>query len=87
MFEWDEAKRLATLGKHGLDFHRMPEIFDGPHVILAAKSDVEARHMIVGPLDGAMVAVIFTFLGEWIRLITARRARTNEIRAYRARYQ
>lgn len=28
-FEWDEAKRLANLDKHGLDFIDSIELFDG----------------------------------------------------------
>jgi len=29
-FEWDEAKRLANLDKHGIDFIDIPEVFDLP---------------------------------------------------------
>jgi uncharacterized DUF497 family protein len=29
-FEWDEDKRQANLVKHGVDFRRMTELFDGP---------------------------------------------------------
>jgi uncharacterized protein len=28
-FEWDEAKRLANLDKHGIDFVDIPEVFEG----------------------------------------------------------
>ena len=27
-FEWDEAKRLANLRKHGIDFVDVPAVFD-----------------------------------------------------------
>jgi uncharacterized protein len=27
--EWDEAKRLSNLGKHGIDFRDVEEVFDG----------------------------------------------------------
>lgn len=28
-FEWDEAKRLANIQKHGIDFADVIEMFDG----------------------------------------------------------
>jgi len=34
-FEWDEAKRLANLEKHGVDFLRAQMLFDGRPVITA----------------------------------------------------
>ncbi|WP_315791195.1 BrnT family toxin [Fischerella sp. JS2] len=28
-YKWDEAKRLANLRKHGIDFTDVPAVFDG----------------------------------------------------------
>ena len=28
-FEWDEEKRLSNIAKHGIDFLRVRELFDG----------------------------------------------------------
>ncbi|MBI5714567.1 MAG: BrnT family toxin, partial [Chloroflexi bacterium] len=28
-FEWDEAKRLTNIKKHGIDFSDVPPMFDG----------------------------------------------------------
>ena len=28
-FEWDESKRLSNINKHGMDFRRACEVFDG----------------------------------------------------------
>jgi hypothetical protein len=33
-FEWDEAKRLANLRKHGIDFIDVLAVFDGDTVIV-----------------------------------------------------
>jgi len=33
-FEWDEAKRLANLRKHGIDFIDVPAVFDGDTVMV-----------------------------------------------------
>lgn len=82
-FEWDEAKRQAVLEKHGIDFWRATAIWDMDHVILEAQFQGERREKAVGFLDGWWVVVVFTRRGERLRLVTARRAREDEKRAYR----
>ncbi len=86
MFEWDETKRLATAGKHGIDFLDALKIFKSQHVVLTARSDYELRFIAVGLVNGMEVAVVHTHRGENIRIITARRARRHEKAAYHARY-
>lgn len=86
MFEWDEAKRLSTIAKHGIDFAAVLTIFEGDHLIIPAKSDAEPRFAAVANWKGTWVTVIFTRRGETLRLITARRARDNERTHYHARY-
>ncbi len=85
-FEWDEDKRLKVLEKHGIDFWRATELFEINHVILPARSEQELRWTAVGLLQESWVAVIFTLRGDRTRLITARRARDHEQRAYRSIY-
>ncbi|MBY0611886.1 MAG: BrnT family toxin [Beijerinckiaceae bacterium] len=46
----------------------------------------ESRTTAIGELNGRFFAIIYTMRGDVIRLITARRARTNEKRDYHARY-
>lgn len=84
MFEWDEAKRVATLEKHGIDFLDAVEVFVEEHIVLPAKSEVEDRKIAVGSIGGIPVAVVFTMRGDTIRIITARRARRNEREHYYA---
>lgn len=83
-FEWDEDKRLKVLEKHGIDFNKAGQIFQIRHIILAAKSEVEPRFIVVGFLNDEWIAVVFTYRGKACRLITARKARENERRAYRS---
>lgn len=85
-FEWDEKKRIATIEKHAIDFMDASEIFSGLHVKITAHSVFEPREIAIGLVDEKLVAAIFTKRGERFRLITARRARENERRAYRAVY-
>lgn len=83
-FEWDETKRQKVLEKHGIDFSKAGQIFQIRHIVLDAKSDVEPRFIAIGFLSEEWIAVIFTFRGNVRRLITARKARENERRAYRS---
>ena len=85
-FEWDERKRQLVLEKHGIDFRKAIDVFTGDAVFVQARSDVEHRKLAIGLLDGVLIAVVFTMRDEDIRLVTARRARKNERRAYHARY-
>lgn len=84
MFEWDEEKRRATYEKHGIDFRDAVEIFSGQHLDVPARSEVEPRRCAIGEVDGIMIAVVYTARYGKIRIITARRARRNERRAYHA---
>ena len=82
-FEYDEAKRLLTIARRKIDFLDMVEIFQSPHLVLQARSEIEERKIAVGRLRGSYFAVVFTMRGETIRIITARKARRDE----RERYQ
>ena len=86
MFEWDERKRRVTIEKHKIDFLDAIEIFGGPVLVLAAKSEIEARKRVVAPLGEKVICVVFTIRGDAIRIITARVARRNEREAYQDLY-
>ena len=78
-FEWDEDKRLSNIDKHGIDFLRMRRMFDFP-----SDRGGEQRFATTGEIDAKLYTVIWTDRGGSIRLISARRARNAEERAYRA---
>jgi uncharacterized protein len=83
-FEWDEAKRLANLDKHGIDFIDVPEVFDGD--IVTVEDDRygygEQRFISFGLLQRRIVAIVHTDRGESIRIISARKATKYEQRTY-----
>jgi uncharacterized DUF497 family protein len=82
-FEWDEARRLSNLAKHGLDFLDVDLLFDGPVLQAEARTvQGEQRWLATGMIDGFAVTVIFTRRGEVLRIISLRSARHAE----RARY-
>ncbi len=73
---WDEAKQLANLAKHGMDFADLDEAFFETAVVARAKLD---RLIAVGWTTGRVVTVIFAVLGsEGISIISMRPASRRE---------
>jgi len=59
MFEWDESKRLRTIGERSLDFVDAAAVFDGrPVVHIPAMRGSEARVLSVGLLEGNYYTVV-----------------------------
>ena len=83
-FEWDEAKRRQNLEKHGIDFVRAKQIWldDVLEVRSAQDRHSKPRHLAYGLIAGRIITVVFTRRGDNIRLISARRARHHERKAY-----
>jgi uncharacterized DUF497 family protein len=86
-FEWSEIKRLKVLNDRGLDFLAATEMFDGRSVLSEpSPKAAEERWLNIGELRGQIVAVVWCWRGEKIRIITMRRARDAEARRYRELY-
>jgi len=84
-YAWNEAKRVANITKHGIDFLDAAELFEEVYLDRPAKEvDAEQRRAATGLLNGRFITVIYVIRGEEIRLISARRARDNERRDYQA---
>jgi uncharacterized protein len=83
-FEWDEDKRLANIKNHGIDFVDVSEVFDGDIFTVEDNrySYGEQRFVTFGLLKGSVVAVVNTDRGEYIRIISVRKATKNEYRTY-----
>jgi uncharacterized protein len=84
MFVWDEAKRLANLKKHGIDFADAQKILRG--LTFTAEDDREAygepRFLTLGLLEDQVVSVTHTERREEIRIISIRKATKHETRFY-----
>ena len=86
-YEWDEAKREANLVKHGVDFVDALGVFADPlrvERVDQRREYAEERRQAVGTVRGQVLFVVYTLRGEVRRLISARRASSNERRAYYA---
>jgi uncharacterized protein len=84
-FEWDEAKRLVNLEKHGIDFNDAPSLFSGEMVIaLDRRFDYgEARFIGFGTLKQRVIAIVFSRRQpDIIRIISMRKANQREEKRY-----
>jgi uncharacterized DUF497 family protein len=82
--EWDEAKRLANIQKHGSDFTGIEKVFAGRTVtMLDDRYDYgESRFISLGFLSGRAVVIAHTETDEVIRIISVRKATKNEEAGY-----
>ncbi|HEC15437.1 MAG TPA: BrnT family toxin [Sedimenticola sp.] len=79
-FEWDEAKRLANIQKHGIDFVGCKQVFEGVTLSLEdGRVDYgEQRFITFGFLEGRVVSVVHTEDVDTIRIISIRKATKHE---------
>ena len=83
-FEWDEAKRIENLRKHGLDFRDAIELFDSEtYTVVDDRFDYgEVRLLILGIVKGRVLAVTHTEQDDLIRIISARKGEKHEQEIY-----
>ncbi|MBF0606406.1 MAG: BrnT family toxin [Candidatus Magnetobacterium sp. LHC-1] len=83
VFEWDELKRLTVMKARNLDFADATTLFDGRYLhTVASPRGTEERWLSIGELGGLIITVVWTWRDDAIRIITMRRARYEEKRAY-----
>jgi uncharacterized DUF497 family protein len=86
-WDWDPAKARQNRRKHGVDFADAIGVFYDEQAIWEKdeSSEREQRFCKIG-MDflGRLLVVIYTYRGEKIRVISARRATKREERQYYA---
>jgi uncharacterized DUF497 family protein len=83
VFEWDPAKAVANLAKHGVTFEEALTVFMDPVARIHSDpdhSEAEAREIIVG--HSIHQRLSFVDRGEKVRLISTRVATKRERRDY-----
>mgnify|MGYP006435065275 CR=1 FL=1 len=95
-FEWDDAKRDSNIRKHGVDFADAARILSREHFASTSSHTGEERIVAIGPLNppgvrpkswsGSLAVVVYTMRGDTYRIISARRANTNERKRYYSRF-
>lgn len=89
LFEWDDVKEKINIAKHGIDFGTAALVFRDENRIEfydEAHSTDEDRYITIGQINGiavtVIVMVVYTEREKAIRLISARKATTQEGRMY-----
>ncbi len=83
LFEFDTAKSKSNRMKHGIDFVDAQVLWNDPMLMeIPAKTDDELRYLVIGLIEGKHWSAVVTCRGENIRLISVRRARTEEVALY-----
>ncbi|MGD0627867.1 MAG: BrnT family toxin [Terracidiphilus sp.] len=92
-FEWDPAKNVSNLRKHGVSFEEAAQVFRNPLYVSWKDrvQDGEQRWQACGEVEGlSMLIVAHTINEEFqdgieievVRVISARRAQPKERRRY-----
>lgn len=85
-FVYDASKSETNRRKHGIDFETVQLLWlDEDRIQVAARFVDEARSQVIGVIDGKHWAVVVTYRSEMVRIISARRARKEEIEEYKRR--
>ena len=86
-FDWDQAKEEANIAKHGLSFVEAATLFTSGADFLEFFDDTyeggEERFIAIGPIAMGVIVVVYTEeVEDRIRIISARPAERDEIRAF-----
>lgn len=83
LFEWDTRKSIANKEKHGIDFETAKRLWsDGNRVEIHAAHPMEDRWILIARKGDKLWTAIYTWRGNTIRIISARRSREKEADLY-----
>jgi len=83
-YEWDPNKAIVNIEKHGIDFVDAVTVFDDINAVTIDDPDYEEHRFITIAMDalGRILVVVYTWRGDIIRLISARKATKKERKQY-----
>ena len=82
-FQYDPQKSESNLRKHGIDFEQAQLLWDDPKLVtLKARSEDEARSLIIARLNDQHWSAIVTDRDGEFRIISVRRSRITEVELY-----
>ena len=83
---WDPGKAASNVAKHGVRFADATLVFDDPVAISVVDDEsdpIERRFVTLGAdAAGRILVVVYSWRGDDIRLISARRAEPHEREEY-----
>jgi uncharacterized DUF497 family protein len=85
--EWDSTKAQSNRKKHGISFPDAAEVlYDEFAITIEDTSSSEQRHVTIGQdALGRILVIVYTWRGDKIRLISARKATARERAQYEER--
>ncbi len=83
-FEWDQNKATRNLKKHNIDFADAVTVFDDVNTVTINDPDHDEERFVTIGMDayGRILVVVYTWRGDVIRLISARKATKHECKQY-----
>ena len=82
-FEFDENKSESNRAKHQIDFVEAQELWeDSDRLEIPARTEDEPRFLVMGKIRKKHWSAVITYREERIRIISVRRARTEEVALY-----
>lgn len=82
-FEFDPAKSVANLDKHGIDFTEAQALWRDTHRIeVPARTTDEPRWMVIGQFSDRIWSAVVTYRDERVRIISVRPSRDDEVALY-----
>lgn len=83
VFEFDKPKSDANKKKHGIDFIEVQALWlDERRIEIPARTEDEARLLVVGKIGTSHWSAVITYRGDAIRIISARRSKMEEVNLY-----
>lgn len=85
MFEWDSAKAEINEAKHSVSFIFATRAFDDENRITVIDNRFdygEVRYITLARIDQRVYVLVYTIRDSVIRLISARKANTREVKRY-----
>ena len=86
--DWDPDKAKINRADHGVFFSDAEAVLYDPNGITRENGRAEGeQRFVTAGLDalGRVLGVVYTYRGDTIRMISARKATRNEVRAYERR--
>ena len=82
-FEFDPEKSRSNQEKHGIDFVEAQALWADPDAVeIPARTEDEPRLLTIGMIDGKHWSAVTTPREAWMRIISVRRSRDEEVTIY-----
>jgi uncharacterized protein len=79
IYEWDEAKRLTNLARHGLDFRRVDLVYEHPGKITRKSPYPDGSRLVdMAEVQGRVLVLGYTMRRNAVRCISLRYAKRKE---------